>query len=603
LAGLSRRSRSGGLRRTWRRYRWQLTAAAAVAAVVLGFVGMTQFDDKTAVIDRLYGTIALFSFSFASGDKTTLPITLEIARLLAPLTVAYAGFQAIAAIFVQQWTEFRVQVLFRDHVVVCGLGWTGLRFAITFHDQGMQVVAVEKSPSATAIEECRSRGIPVLTGDATDRLTLFKAGSARARYLVAACGDDGANGDVALLVQTEGVQRTRPIDCFVHISDDRLCALLEEAALLGSTNELTHIEYFNVYRIGPRALLNAHGMTDASLGAPHFLVIGAGNFGLSLVVEAARRWHLKANELGPMQITLVAPDAAEQIDALHARFPALARSCRLAASNGDLSDPDCPPLQLPPGADGTPTIAFVCMDDDAAGLRAAIRARRGLDGSIPIVVCTTNRASSVTELLSESGSNILPNVWSFEVLERVCTPEVLLNGMSESMAQAFHAGYVERELANGVDPSGASMRPWEELAETYRRSNRDLAFDIGAKLRRINCAIEPMPDWDAPVFTFTPEELELLATLEHDRWSADRRRDGWIYGSERNNEKKVHPDLLPWDDLSEPVREKDREAVRLIPGLLATYAGFSIIRRPRVETPPASPTVPARVDARLPGDA
>ena len=218
-----------------------------------------------------------------------MPVTLEIARLLAPLTVAYAGFQAIAAIFVQQWTEFRVQVLFREHVVVCGLGWTGLRFAITFHDQGMQVVAIEKSPSATAVEECRRRGIPMLAGDATDRLTLSKAGTARARYLVAACGDDGANGDVALLVQTEAAERTRPIDCFVHISDDRLCALLEEAALLGSTNELTHIEYFNVYRIGPRALLNAHGITDTSLGAPHFLVIGAGNFGLSLVVEAAIR--------------------------------------------------------------------------------------------------------------------------------------------------------------------------------------------------------------------------------------------------------------------------------------------------------------------------
>jgi TrkA-N domain/RyR domain len=587
----------------WRRYRWQLTATAAVAAVVLGFIGITQFDDKEAVVDRLYGTIALFSFSFSAGDKTSLPITLEIARLLAPLTVAYAGFQAIAAIFVQQWTEFRVQVLFRDHVVVCGLGWTGLRFAITFHDQGMQVVAIEKTPSATAIQECRSRGIPLLTGDATDKLTLTKAGSPRARYLVAACGDDGANGDVALQVQAEASRRTRPIDCFVHISDDRLCALLEEAALLGSTNELTHIEYFNVYRIGPRALLNAHGITDPTLGPPHFLVIGAGNFGLSLVVEAARRWHLQAKDFGPMQITLVAPDAAAQIDTLHARYPALSRSCRLAASSGDLSDPDCPPLQLPPGTTSASTIAFVCMDDDAAGLRAAIRARRGLDGAIPIVVCTTNRASSVTELLSESGSNILPNVWSFEVLERVCTPEVLLNGMSETMAQAFHAGYVERELANGSDPSGPSMRPWEQLAETYRRSNRDLAFDIGAKLRRINCAIEPMADWDTPVFTFEPEELELLAKLEHERWSADRRRDGWVYGPERRVEKKTHPDLVPWDDLSEPVRDKDREAVRLIPGLLATYAGFSIVRRPSVDVSSASPTVPARVDARLPGEA
>jgi TrkA-N domain/RyR domain len=589
----------------WRRYRWQLTATAAVAAVALGFIGMGQLNGKEAVVDRLYGTIALFSFSFSAGENTSLPVTLEIARLLAPLTVAYAGFQAIAAIFVQQWTEFQVQVLYREHVVVCGLGRTGLRFATTFRDRGRQVVAIEKNPTATAIEECRSRGIPLLTGDATDRLTLSKAGCARARYLVAVCGDDGANGEVALLVQTESSRRHGPIDCFVHVSDDRLCALLEEAALLGPANQLTRIEYFNVFRIGPRALLNAHGMTDATLGPPHFVVIGVGKFGLSLVVEAARRWHLDPKKSGPMQITLVGPEAAAQVDKLHARFPALATSCQLVASAGDLSDPDCPPLQFPAGSGvgmGS-TVAFVCLEDDAAGLRAAIRARRSLEVEVPVVVCTTNRSSSVTELLSESGSSVLPNVWSFEVLERVCTPEVLLNSMRETMAQAFHAGYVASELAEDGDPTSPSMRPWEELAETFRQSNRDLAGDIGAKLGEVNCAIEPKADWDAPVFVFSPDELELLAREEHKRWYDDRVRDGWVYGPKKCIEKKIHPDLVPWEKLLDGEREKDRKNVRLIPGFLATYAGYSIVRKPHAHNAPSAPAVPARLVSPMPGDA
>lgn len=236
-------SASVRLRALWRNYRWQMTAVTAIAAVVLGIIGIGQYNHDEAAIDRLYSTIELFSFSFQSRPGASLPVALEIARFLAPLTVAYAGFRAIASIFVQQWTKFRVQVLFRDHVVVCGLGWTGLRFAITFRERGMKVVAVDRNPSATAIEECRKRGIPVLTGDATDRLILTNAGSLQARYLIAACGDDGANGDVALLVQAESSKRRRPMDCFVHISDDRLCALLEEAALLGAANELTHIEY------------------------------------------------------------------------------------------------------------------------------------------------------------------------------------------------------------------------------------------------------------------------------------------------------------------------------------------------------------------------
>lgn len=578
-----------------------MTAAAAVAAAVFGFIGIGQLNHKTAIIDRLYGTVALYSFSYSVGAKNSLPVALEIGRILAPLTVAYAGFRAIAAIFVQQWTEFRVGALFRGHVVVCGLGWTGLRFAITFREMGMRVVAIEASPSATAIEECRKRGIPLLTGDATDPLTLTKAGSLRCRYLIAVCGNDGANGDVALQIQAESSKRQRPIDCFVAISDDRLCALLEEAGLLAATSELTHIEYFNVYRIGPRALLNAHGLTAASQRPPHFLVIGAGGFGVSLVVEAAWRWHLRATE-GLMRITLVSVDAVAEVEKIHARFPALAKSCLLVASTGDLSDPDSQPLGFPiePGTGDESTIAFVCLEDDAAGLRAAIRARRNLEAHVPVVVCTTNRASSVTELLSESGSNMLPNVWSFEVLEQVCTPEILLHGIRETMAQAFHAGYVESELAKGSNPSAESMRPWEELDETFRRSNRGAAFDIGPKLREVHCAVEPMADWDAPVFAFDGEEVERLARMEHERWCKDRTGDGWVYAPVKNVEKKEHPDLVSWEELSDEVKDKDREAVRLIPEVLATYAGFAIVRRAPVEGVAAVPLVPARVEPPQP---
>jgi hypothetical protein len=480
---------TGRFRWVWRQFRWQLTAAAAVTAVTLGLIGIGQLNERISVVDRLYSTIELFSFSFAATPGRSLPVTLEVARFLAPLTVAYAGFQAIAAIFVQQWTEFRVQVLFRDHVVVCGLGRTGLRFATTFRQHGMKVVAIERNPSATAVEECRNRGIPLLTGDATDRLTLTKARSPQARYLIAACGDDGANGDVALLVEAEAPKRRRRMECFVHISDDRLCALLEEASLLSSANDMTRIEYFNVYRIGPRALLNAFGLRMTAEGPPEFLIVGGGPFAGSLVVEAARRWHLEPGRAGAMQITLAAADAEAHIAAIHARYPALAKSCLLTASTGDLSDPNCPELARAAGPHGA-LVAFVCLEDDAAGLRAAIRARRSLDTEVPVVVCTTNRASSVTELLSEAGSNLLPNVWSFEVLERVCTPEILLDSMSEAMAQAFHANYVKNELARGGDPSGPSVQPWGELAETFRRSNRDLAFDIGPKLRRVDCVIE-----------------------------------------------------------------------------------------------------------------
>jgi hypothetical protein len=43
---------------------------------------------------------------------------------------------------------------------------------------------------------------------------------------------------------------------------------------------------------------------------------------------------------------------------------------------------------------------------------------------------------------------------------------------------------------------------------------------------------------------------------------ADRKSQGWTYAAVRDNEKKHHPLLVPYEELSEPEKEKDRNAVR-----------------------------------------
>ncbi len=59
-----------------------------------------------------------------------------------------------------------------------------------------------------------------------------------------------------------------------------------------------------------------------------------------------------------------------------------------------------------------------------------------------------------------------------------------------------------------------------------------------------------------------PRELveltELLARNTHENWARRRIADGWRYGTERNDEKKEHPSLVPYEDLSESEKEYDR---------------------------------------------
>ncbi len=45
--------------------------------------------------------------------------------------------------------------------------------------------------------------------------------------------------------------------------------------------------------------------------------------------------------------------------------------------------------------------------------------------------------------------------------------------------------------------------------------------------------------------------------IEHIRWNAYVRSVGYIYSSTRNDLGKMHPDLIPYDELKEKERQKD----------------------------------------------
>lgn len=139
----------------------------------------------------------------------------------------------------------------------------------------------------------------------------------------------------------------------------------------------------------------------------------------------------------------------------------------------------------------------------------------------------------------------------------------------DPLAQAIHAEYVTHVApGSGGHPPPMAV-PWDTLPEEFREANRDQAREILQKLQALNYRVLPKTmGADGAVTAFTESQIELLARMEHDRWVEEKQRNGWIVGTPRDNEKKVHPDLIPWDDLDEIAKEKDRNAVRVIPKIL-----------------------------------
>jgi len=145
----------------------------------------------------------------------------------------------------------------------------------------------------------------------------------------------------------------------------------------------------------------------------------------------------------------------------------------------------------------------------------------------------------------------------------------------ERIARAIHQAYRRAQAAN-LPEDDASLRSWEALPETLKCSNRDQAAHIVEKVRLIGCTLHPRQDGGRR-FRFRRGEVDALAEIEHERWMAQRLADGWRPGPARDVSAKTSPLFVPYAELPGPEKEKDREAVRNIPRLLAR-AGVRIRR-------------------------
>ena len=78
-----------------------------------------------------------------------------------------------------------------------------------------------------------------------------------------------------------------------------------------------------------------------------------------------------------------------------------------------------------------------------------------------------------------------------------------------------------------------------------------------------------------------PKELnalaEEIAKNVHEVWAEGRMKEGWTFGEERDDAKKHHPCLVPYEELTDTEKEYDRntsqETLKLIMKL-----GFRIVK-------------------------
>ena len=158
--------------------------------------------------------------------------------------------------------------------------------------------------------------------------------------------------------------------------------------------------------------------------------------------------------------------------------------------------------------------------------------------------------------------------------------DAINENLIRKIAVAIHEDYCQKRKIEGQTiKTNPNLVPFEKLTNDIREANLDSAGTIPRKLKLLNIELQKaMAGTETGMLVLSPGEIEELSKWEHARWNWQKILQGWIYGPKKDEEKKTHNCILPWNQLPDNIKEYDRENVRLIPGFIKN-AGYIAVRK------------------------
>ncbi|MBN2000491.1 AAA family ATPase [candidate division KSB1 bacterium] len=139
-----------------------------------------------------------------------------------------------------------------------------------------------------------------------------------------------------------------------------------------------------------------------------------------------------------------------------------------------------------------------------------------------------------------------------------------LRSRAKELAPFVHECYLQQ--GEKVPLPEESDKKFKDLSTEKQEDNIAAAYRIPDVLSLIGLKVVPETDAaskDEPEIPDLIEtNIELLAEAEHNMWMEYKIKNGWEYGEKRNDEQKIHDCLVPYEQLSEKDKDKDRNSVR-----------------------------------------
>ncbi len=519
-------------------------------------------------------------------------------HLLVKLTIAWAGVKVYMATAGLKWDTFSARWLVKSHVViVAGRDEDVAPGASEQPDKRdlaleLALAIAPREDVVLALPEIdegqRSRlweaGVRVIADRLPTAQLLEATGAARARMLIAMRDDYSQNIALTHAAVSPATSNTRlEVKCLIEPLSVRREFRIEEYF---DEPARPQIRVFSEPELIARRLAHAFPPDAPVAGSDsegvHVVIVGLGSVGQSILVQLARQGHYRSGK--KPKVTVVDRSVGDRWREAREAYPALERWLQVEKEEARFEAVGMDQIKKWLTDERPVTVAYVCTRDEIVNLRIARLLIEGTKGQTR----PDRPVAAKVVALDPAGGCVLADFAAhgghegrFHLFSLVRSSEGFLTEMDDTRARQFHEDYCRSDdervrTEPGYQGADANMA-WSVLPETLRNANRMTADHFDVKMRAIGCRIVPRDQAAGEHATLTPGEIEVLSIMEHNRWWADRSLDGWTLGNPRNNDLKIHPNMVPYEALSEADKQKDRNNVQNMVKVLS-QEGMVIVR-------------------------
>lgn len=562
---------------------WWIIGLLWITAFLLAIIGFNILYNEAEVhrniLDLAFQSMKIFGMEFVDDFPSPLPWQLEVARWLAPGVLAYTVGKAIMYFIRREFKSFMLKS-YKDHIIITSLNEKSRFLVKDLLKNGEKVIVLAGIENPKKLDVIEKEGAVIVEGDITSTKFLKNIAGHKAKYFVFLENDDELNISNAISVYnylTKFGKDTKQI-IYTHVADDiKLNELLdlnffENYLESNAKNTNCEIRIISMFERTARILFNEYSPDrygPINPDSPHVnvAIFGSGNLAQSMIIRLARLGHY-AN-LKKIKITLF-HHGDSVIKKLHQNFSGLFELIEFESINEPLELFDVKEFNFRNAQQLFDSVYLLCEDDALSSNILKKLTKNDSPENIPVLLTLMNPNGILSKWYQ---AKLIGNIQlqKFNLIEESFTKEALISEKIDQLAKIIHKDYLSK-VKERIE-SKPSHRDWDLLPIDFKNQNREQADHILVKIRLAGYEYgdETKTEIPSTQVEINSDLIELLSEMEHKRWEAHMRLSGWKMGKVRDDKKKIHTDLIPYAELSEDIKQYDRNTVLNIPLLLETY--------------------------------